>query len=123
MENSNPMFKQVVCVANFALLLILSAPNAHSGSKPISKKLTDIKAQVDAFQDPHPYFGIPDLLGITAGYLPNDCLYIADAGNHRIRRVTLEGGDSIITTVAGTGTMGYSGDGSQALSAQINYPR
>ena len=35
-------------------------------------------------------------------------LYIADTGNHRIRKVTPAG---IITTVAGTGIGGYSGDG------------
>ena len=45
-------------------------------------------------------------------------LYIADRGNNRIRKVS--GG--IITTVAGNGTMGYSGDGGQATSAQVNQP-
>ena len=46
-------------------------------------------------------------------------VYIADEYNHRIRKVTPDG---IITTVAGTGTLGYSGDGGQATSAQLNYP-
>jgi sugar lactone lactonase YvrE len=46
-------------------------------------------------------------------------LYIADAGNNRIRRVTPGG---IITTVAGNGIAGYSGDGGAATSAQVNYP-
>ncbi|HST25025.1 MAG TPA: PKD domain-containing protein [Gaiellaceae bacterium] len=45
-------------------------------------------------------------------------LYIADYANHRVRK--LSGG--IITTVAGTGTPGYSGDGGQATSAQLQYP-
>ncbi|GEM_PF-6748174 len=45
-------------------------------------------------------------------------LYIADSGNNRIRRVA--GGT--ITTVAGTGTAGYSGDGGQATSSELNYP-
>ena len=45
-------------------------------------------------------------------------LYIADYANHRVRKVS--GG--IITTVAGTGTAGYSGDGGQATSAQLNFP-
>lgn len=47
-------------------------------------------------------------------------LYIADFGNHRIRRV---GPDGIITTVAGNGTQGFSGDGWLAHLAQINSPR
>jgi sugar lactone lactonase YvrE len=45
-------------------------------------------------------------------------LYIADEGNQRVRKVS--GG--IITTVAGIGTAGYSGDGGQATSAQLNFP-
>lgn len=44
-------------------------------------------------------------------------LYIADSYNHRIRKVAANG---IITTVAGTGSPGYSGDGGPATSAQIN---
>jgi uncharacterized protein (TIGR03437 family) len=46
-------------------------------------------------------------------------LYIADRGNNRIRRVGLNG---IITTVAGTGTQGNSGDGGSALLATLNAP-
>jgi hypothetical protein len=44
-------------------------------------------------------------------------LYIADTANVRIRKVTLAG---VISTVAGNGTQGYSGDGGPATSAQIN---
>jgi trimeric autotransporter adhesin len=47
-------------------------------------------------------------------------LYIADQINHRIRKVTTAG---IITTVAGNGTEGYSGDEGQATAAQLNRPR
>jgi len=43
-------------------------------------------------------------------------LYIADSGNNRIRMVSPNG---TISTVAGTGIQGYSGDGGQATSAQI----
>ena len=51
-------------------------------------------------------------------YLGN--VYIADFGNNRIRKVTVSTG--IITTVAGTGTYDYSGDGGAATSAALNYP-
>ena len=45
--------------------------------------------------------------------------FIADANNNRIRKVDTSG---IITTVAGDGTAGYSGDGGPATSAHIDYP-
>jgi uncharacterized protein (TIGR03437 family) len=45
-------------------------------------------------------------------------LYIADFGNSRIRKVS----DGVITTVAGNGTYGYSGDNGPATSAQLNGP-
>ena len=47
-------------------------------------------------------------------------MYIADDYNHRIRKVTVSTG--IITTIAGTGTSSYSGDGGAATLATLNYP-
>ncbi len=47
-------------------------------------------------------------------------MYIADQFNHRIRKVTVA--TDIITTVAGTGTGGYSGDGGAATSACLQDP-
>lgn len=50
---------------------------------------------------------------------PDGTLYIADAGNNRIRKISPQG---IITTIAGTGTAGYSGDGGLAVNAELNNP-
>ena len=45
-------------------------------------------------------------------------IFIADSGNHRIRKVT----SGVITTVAGTSSAGFGGDGGAATSALLNYP-
>ena len=45
--------------------------------------------------------------------------YIADTMNSRVRRVTPDG---IITTIAGTGVQGFSGDGGLAVDARLNRP-
>ncbi|GGX31011.1 RICIN domain-containing protein [Streptomyces noursei] len=47
-------------------------------------------------------------------------VYIADSDNHRVRKVTADGK---ISTVAGTGTKGFSGDGGPATAAQLDDPR
>ena len=46
-------------------------------------------------------------------------LYIADSNNNVIRQVSTKG---TITTLAGNGTIGYSGDGGPAASAQLDLP-
>lgn len=51
---------------------------------------------------------------------PDGSVYISDAGNFRVRRV---GTDGIITTVAGNGSIGFSGDGGLAITAKLNNPR
>ncbi len=48
-------------------------------------------------------------------------LFVADSGNNRIRKVSLDTG--VITTVAGTGQAGFGGDGGRATSAHLNHPR
>jgi sugar lactone lactonase YvrE len=51
---------------------------------------------------------------------PSHNIYIADTYNHRIRKV--DGKTGIITTVAGIGFKGFSGDGGPATNARLRYP-
>ncbi len=56
--------------------------------------------------------------GLAIG--PDGGLYICEIGNHRVRRVDLR--TKRISTVAGSGKKGYSGDGGPAPSADLNEP-
>jgi len=58
-----------------------------------------------------------DPAGIARG--GDGSLYICDTANHRIRKVTPDGK---ITTVAGTGEAGWSGDSGPATVAKLNEP-
>jgi hypothetical protein len=60
---------------------------------------------------------LTDVHGIALDKSGN--LYIADTSNHRIRMV-VPGGN--INTIVGVGTIGYTGDGGQAVNAQLNTP-
>jgi sugar lactone lactonase YvrE len=62
--------------------------------------------------------GINHPFGIAADGAGN--LYIADTDNQRIRMVSVTTG--VITTIAGTGTHGYSGDGGPATNAELYNP-
>ena len=56
--------------------------------------------------------------GVEIG--PDGALYICEVSNHRVRRLDLKTGQ--LTTVAGNGRKGYSGDGGPATEATLNEP-
>jgi DNA-binding beta-propeller fold protein YncE len=58
-----------------------------------------------------------NVFGIVRG--PDKALYVCDTMNHQVRRIAPDGK---ISTVAGNGTKGYSGDGGPATRAQLNEP-
>jgi len=57
---------------------------------------------------------------VRAFSIYNNCMYIGDLGNSRIRKIDLS--TNIITTVAGNGQNSYSGDGGLAINAAIGRP-
>jgi uncharacterized protein (TIGR03437 family) len=59
-----------------------------------------------------------DPVGIAADKAGN--IYIGDQGDNRVRKILTNG---IITTIAGTGLFGSTGDGGQATNAEIGNPR
>src|SRR5690348_2820313 len=82
-----------------ALLLSLSASPAHPQTQATATPLN---------------------LPSAIAYDSQGNLYIAEAGNHVVRKVDPAGN---ITTVAGTGTQGFSGDGGPAMLAQLDSPQ
>jgi len=71
------------------------------------------------------YSGDDKVVTLTQINKPSDVavsggnVYIADTNNHRIRKIDASGN---ISTVAGDGTSGFSGDGGAAMAAQLNSP-
>lgn len=60
---------------------------------------------------------LDDAEGVAVDLAGN--LFIADAADHRVRKITLDGN---ISTVAGDGFPGFRGDGGPALGARLNTP-
>jgi streptogramin lyase len=60
---------------------------------------------------------INDPFGLVRG--PDGALYFCDTDNKRVRRIAADG---TISTVAGSGAKGYTGDGGPALAAALNEP-
>ena len=56
--------------------------------------------------------------GVSVDSIGN--VFIADSGNKRIRKI--DASSKIITTIAGTGTAGYNGDGILANTARLETP-
>jgi DNA-binding beta-propeller fold protein YncE len=56
--------------------------------------------------------------GLVTG--PDGALYFCEIGNHRVSRLDLK--RHVLSTVAGSGQKGYSGDGGPALEALLNEP-
>src|ERR1017187_7479737 len=57
-----------------------------------------------------------NIQGIAVDRLGN--LYLSDTDHHRVRKVSA----GTVTTIAGTGVAGFSGDGGSALNAQLSFP-
>ncbi len=67
---------------------------------------------------PGPQAQVNNPYGLTMG--PDGALYFCEIGNHRVRRLDLK--THVISTAAGSGEKGYSGDGGPALEAALNEP-
>ena len=107
----------VISVSTFLLITQLNAADLSQSSGLINTAAGTGVAGFSGDGGPAISAQINQADGIAVDSSGN--LYIADTGNHRIRKVTPDG---VITTVAGNGIQGYSGDGGPAASAQLSEP-
>ncbi len=103
------MFRSLLVIALFASLLPAKTIRTIAGTGSAGYSGDGglgVQAQIN-----NPY-------GLVVG--PDGALYVCEIGNHIIRRVDLKKGT--VSTVAGNGKQGYSGDGGPATQASLNEP-
>lgn len=97
-QSTTPSLRRVCAPLWIVLLLVLG--------------LDSLAAQTSAT-------ALPLVLPSAIAYDAQGNLYIAETGSNTIRRVDAAG---VITTIAGTGTQGFSGDGGPAVAARLDSP-
>jgi streptogramin lyase len=100
-----PLFSRIAFVA-----LTLAAVDAASQGSLVTLLGTGTAGYSDT-QTSNPY-------GLTTG--PDGALYFCDLDNQRVRRLDVS--SKRVTTIAGNGQKGYSGDGGPATAASLNMP-
>jgi sugar lactone lactonase YvrE len=101
-------------------LLIVDSGNDRVRKIDASQVVTTIAGGY--IGDGHPAVSASLLPGFYGGHIafdPAGNLYIADTSENRVRKASTTG---IISTLAGTGITGYSGDGGPASAATLNSP-
>jgi DNA-binding beta-propeller fold protein YncE len=98
-----------VLAATITIAGVFAAP--HGQTRTVSTMLGTGAPGYSPTQVNNPY-------GIVIG--PDGALYFCDLDNQRIRRLDPKSGN--VTTIAGNGEKGYSGDGGSATRAALNMP-
>ena len=94
-----------------ALKAVVVLAGVQTASARVSTLIGTGKPGYSATEVNNPY-------GMAIG--PDGALYFCDLDNQRIRRIDLATGRT--TTIAGSGSRGYAGDGGPAVAASINMP-
>jgi streptogramin lyase len=104
--------------ANFVVAFFLITGHMTSPAATIETVAGTGKPENNGSQGQALQTNVGDPFGVEIG--PDGALYICEVRNHRVLRLDLKSGE--LTTVAGNGTKGYSGDGGPATKAQLNEP-
>ena len=100
------------------MLWIISLPELHAAMEQVavdSQRQRRMKPQVRRLKN-------TDGFGIAIDSAGKSCMFTQSGGNeHIVRMVDLDTGT--LTTIAGTGEPGYSGDGGPAIEAHLDWPQ
>src|SRR5947208_4503124 len=97
---------------------LLCSPPATPQLRPPAYRIETVAgSQRDGDGGPAISAQLSKIQGIAADRFGN--LYLSDTDHHRVRKISSGG---TITTVAGNGNPGYTGDGGPALQAQLSLP-
>lgn len=96
---------------------LLWTANALAGSAPAYRIETVAGSSLLGDGGPATMAQIGNIEGVAADHLGN--VYLSDPDHQRIRKINSAG---MISTIAGTGGTGFSGDGGPAALAQLNLP-
>ncbi len=116
MKNQRAIWKHpIIALGALVIAAVLSA--ALPDNPTITTVAGNGTADYSGDGGPAALAALDEPCGVAVDFSGN--LYIAAYHNNRIRKVSASG---IITTVAGNGTVGFSGDGGRAASAQLYLP-
>src|SRR5206468_5938845 len=107
-------------IVRFGLLLLLISlfvSSVHAQALTVTTIAGNGNAGFGGDGGPATAASLGNPMGVSVDGAGN--VYIADTFNHRIRKVSIGG---VITTFAGNGTPGYSGDGDVAVSGRVDNP-
>lgn len=102
----------------FASLALLAPSFAHEPSLAVETIAGVGSAENNGDGGPALEIAIGQPFGVEVG--PDGALYITEVLHHRVRRLDLQSGR--LSTIAGNGEKGYSGDGGPARKARLNEP-
>ncbi|HEY1065407.1 MAG TPA: hypothetical protein VGE52_04835 [Pirellulales bacterium] len=89
---------------------------AHAGD--IQTVIGTGQKTLGVFRGPAAEFNIGQPFGVEVG--PDGAIYATEVENHRVVKLDPKSGE--VTTIAGNGKKGYSGDGGPATAAELNEP-
>ena len=114
----NGQIKIITALALFSPMLLLFSSDCPATEMAIKTVAGAGSPENNGDEGPATELNVGQPFGVEIG--PDGALYITEVQNHRVRRLDPQSGK--LTTVAGSGEKGYSGDGGPAVEARLNEP-